>query len=277
MKPRSACRRLLTALAVLAATVWVNTSAHCGPIEVIAENGVSETEKAQVQCGIEAALKVFDEFYGSRLKQDVRIILVPNRDRYLAWQMELTRGDAAEAARRSETSMGWSSGDTILQNTGDLRDARRRVYNISHELAHALQHQACAGDCSGVAWLEEGNASAIGWHVVERCGLGNLNEYRRWALRQLKGNSNIVFMGMLRSMREWNSALAAYDGQVYSTSALAVLGLIQTQGHPAVFAFFRNLRHMSAEQAFERAFGEALPLYEELFDQSLRNELAAMR
>jgi hypothetical protein len=269
--------RLGVALTVSAAVALAVSEAHGGQIGISAEDGVSEAEKAEVQRGVEAALGFFDEVYGTRLKNDVRIILVPNRDRYLKRQMTLTRGDAAEAERRSQATLGWNSGDSILQNTGDLLDAQRRIYNISHELAHSLQHQACAGTCSGIAWLDEGNASAVGWHVIERCRLDSLDESRRWALGELKGNSNIVYLRMLRSAIDWESALAIFDEQVYHTAALAVCDLIRTKGHQAVFAYFRNRRNMDAETAFEKAFGVSLPAFEEQFDRSLRNELEAMR
>lgn len=278
MKAVRGCRRILATLIMIAMWVLAHATAEGSQIRIVAENGVTEAAKAEVQGGVEAALKFFDEAYGTRVNRDVEIILVPNRARYLERQKALTRGNAAEAMRRSDATMGWNSGDTILQNTGDLGNAQRRIYNISHELAHTLQNQACAGYCSDIAWLGEGNASAVGWQVVERFGLDSLSGNRRWALRLLKGNSNVVYLRMLRSDGDWESALATFGFEpVYDTAALAAADLIRTKGNPAVFSYFRHLRNMNAEQAFERAFGMGLAVYEEQFDKSLRDELAKMR
>jgi hypothetical protein len=246
-------------------------------VRVIADRGVSDAARAEVQAGVEAALKYFDEVHGLRLRQDLRIILTPNREGYLARQMELTRGDSAEAERRADTTLGWNTADTILQNTGDLGSAQGRVYNIGHELAHSFQNQACAGECSGIAWLDEGSASAFGWQVAERCGLGSLSGHRRWALQQLKRNTNIAYLGMLRSTVDWNAGLAAFESDpVYHIAFLAAGELIRTRGEAAVMAYYRNLRNLSAEKAFEKAFGTSLPVFESQFDHALRNELAAL-
>jgi hypothetical protein len=51
----------------------------------------------------------------------------------------------------------------------------------------------------------------------------------------------------------------------YNTAALAVLTLVEWRGYPSLFAYFRNLRNSSPEDAFYRAFGSRLNDFEKQF------------
>jgi len=62
------------------------------------------------------------------------------------------------------------------------------------------------------------------------------------------------------------SACHTYGGRVtYTTSALAVITLVEWRGYPALFTYFRALKNTNPEEAFYQAFGAKVGDFEKQF------------
>jgi hypothetical protein len=271
----------LTPLALLMATLsfFLAAPAHAqgSKIKMISEAGISDEAMNNVQLGIDTTTRFFRETYGLELKNELRVILVPDKNAYATALMREAKVDQKEAERRARTTLGWSTGNAIIQNTGGIPNARRRVYNMSHEIVHAYQAQVCSGDCAKIKWLYEGTAGVLATRIVDMCGLRPLAEHRQGWLQQLKNKASNAPLKDLKSKDDWYSALDKYGvEEAYGFAGLAVFDLVDKKGYESLFTYFRSLKDSGSQESFQRAFATDLGAYEKQFDEQIKQELAAL-
>jgi hypothetical protein len=264
-------------LAMLSFLPTAPTHAQSTKIKMIVETGVSDEAQKNVQMGIDTTTGFFRDTYGMELKKELRVILVPDKDVYAKTLMREAKVDQKEAERRARTTLGWSTGNGIIQNTGGIPNARRRIYNISHEIVHGYQAQECAGDCAKIIWLYEGTAGVLATRIVDMCGLRPLAEHRRGWLQQVKNKAGNALLKDLKSRDDWYRALDKHGvEEVYGFAGLAVFDLVDKKGYESLFNYFHSLKNSGSQESFQRSFGMDLNAYEKQFDEQIKKELAAL-
>ena len=243
--------------------------------KISSETGVLDDAKENAQTAVDATLRFFKETYRSELKKDYRILLVPNRDSYAAALVREARVDQKEAERRARTTLGWSSYDVIIQNAGEMKVPRRRVYNMSHEVVHKFQSEECSGNCQKIMWIYEGFATTIGSRIVEILGMRPMEETKKTWLRDLQKISTRPSLKELKSKEAWYKALDKFGSDpTYGMAGLAVLNLIEQKGYPPWSVYFKKLNDWSGEDSLKMALGLDMNSYENEFGLWIEKEMS---
>ncbi len=250
--------------------------ARANKIEIHAEPGVPDEAKASAQLAVDNSLRFFKETFNLELKKDVRIIIVPTPETYAAILVREAQVNQKEAERQARTTFGWSIGENVIvQNIGAPfnPNARRRIYNMSHEIVHKFQVQECPDKPSRVMWIYEGVAGIFAARIVELSGgrpLAQQKESWLQETRKLRGQPELK---ELKSQSDWYKGLDKYGTDpTYSFAGLAVLKLIEEKGYESVFVYFRKLNDGSPEDSFKNAFGMDLKGFDKGFNTSLGKE-----
>ncbi len=264
--------KLVTSLVVLVLAlslmVGVLPTAAASPITIIAESGVSDAGKADVQAAADATLSLVRDTYGLELQRAMRVILTANTEAYSAAHVREFGVTKAEADRRARTTRGWTSGNTILMNMGNLGNRSVRTRILSHELVHQYQDQVCKGsNCGELTWMREATADVIAARVVESVGATTLAQYREEWRTLLAEAPALPSLSELHSAQAWYAALDKYGSDVgYRTADMAGLRLLELGGQDALLGFFVKLSEGDPESAFVDAFGVSLGEFEAGFD-----------
>ncbi|KPK19689.1 MAG: hypothetical protein AMK69_24005 [Nitrospira bacterium SG8_3] len=241
--------------------------------KITSEPGVPDEAKGNAEQAVEATLRFFKETYHLELKKDYRIILVPNKESYVAALMREANVDRKEAERRARTSFGWAIQDVILQNAGGLPNAWQRIYNMSHEVVHKFQSETCTGGCSQIKWIHEGTATVIGQRMLDVLGLRPMGQTKKMFLQNLRKRSTRPTLKNLRSTEEWYKALEQYGMRTFGFVGLAVLNLTDQKGYESLFVYFKKLNGWRAKNAFKIAFRLDLNHYEDEFSTWIEKQL----
>jgi hypothetical protein len=173
--------------------------------------------------------------------------------------------------------MGWQTYDVIIQNAGGLQNARRRIYNMSHEVTHKFQIEACSGNCQKVMWIHDGTATAIGNHVVEMLGIRPLAEVKKSWIKDFHKLPERPTLKELKSKEDWFKALDKYGSEpVNQLAGLAVFNLIQEKGYESLFVYFKKINDWREEDSFKMAFGLDLNHYENEFSTLIEKQMGKL-
>ncbi len=244
---------------------------------IITESGVPDEAKENAQQAVDTTLRFFKETYHLNLKKDYRIILVPSKESYATTLMSEAKVDKKEAERRARTTLGWSTGDAIIQNLGGIRNARHRIYNMSHEITHKFQDEECSGNCLKIMWLYEGTATLIGQRIVDILGLRPLAETKKAWLSHLQKTSGRPTLKELISKEDWYRALDKYGmDPAYEVAGLAVFYLIEKKGFEPLFDYFKKSNLRSGESSFNSSFGMEMRNFQTDFNVHLDKELTEL-
>ena len=249
------------------------TAAQTNKIQISTELGMTDEVVASARLAADNSLRFFKETFNFELHKDIRIHIVSNPETYAAMLMSETKINQKEADRRARTTLGWSIGDhLILQNAGPPfnPNPRRRIYNISHEIAHKFQRQECADQCSKVVWIYEGVAGVFAARVVELSGDRPLAQQKESWLQEVRKLGKRPELKELISQSDWYKGLDKYGSDPsYSFAALAVSNLIEEKGYEPIFVYFKKLKDGSPEESFKKAFGLEMKGFEDEFKASL--------
>ena len=249
------------------------TTAQTNKIQISIEPGVAEEVAATAKFATDNSLRFFKETFNLELHKDIRILIVPNPETYAAMFIRESKINQKEADRRARTTFGWSIGDQlILQNVGAPfnPNARRRIYNISHEIVHKFQRQECADQCSKIMWIYEGAAGFFAARVVELSGDRLLTQQKESWLQEVRKLAKRPELKELISQSDWYKGLDKYGSDPsYSFAALAVSTLVEEKGYEPIFVYFKKLKDGSPEESFKKAFGVDMKSFEGEFNASL--------
>ncbi len=261
---------------VIVTALLLTTASHGWgqQFKITSESGVPDEAKENAEQAVEATLRFFEETYHLELKKNYRIILLPDKESYMAALMREAKVDKREAERRARISFGWSIHDVILQNTGGLPSARQRIYNMSHEVVHKFQSETCMDACSQINWIYEGTASVIGQRMLDVLGLKPMGQTKKMFLQNLQKLSTRPTLKSLRSTEEWFKALDKYGiMETFGFVALAVLNLTDQKGYESLFVYCQKLNGWTAENAFKIAFRLDLNHYEDDFSTWIEKQM----
>jgi len=254
------------------------TTAQTNKIQISTEPGVSDEVVASARLAADSSIRFFKETFNLELHKDIRILIVPDPETYAAMLIRESKINQKEAERRVRTTFGWSIGDQlILQNAGAPfnPNPRRRIYNISHEIVHKFQRQACMDQCSKVIWIYEGVAGAFAARVVELSGDRPLAQQKESWLQEVRKLPKRPELKELISQSDWHKGLDKYGSDpCYSFAALAVSNLIEEKGYETIFVYFKKLKDSGPEESFKKAFGIEMKGFEDEFNASLEKLLS---
>lgn len=261
---------------VIVTALLLTTVSHvCGQqFKIISESGVPDEAKGNAEQAVESTVRFFEETYHLELRKNYRIILLPDKESYVAALMREAKVDQREAERRARISFGWSIHDVILQNAGGLPSVRQRIYNISHEVVHKFQSETCSEGCSQINWMYEGTASVIGQRMLDVLGLRPMGQTKRMLLQYLQKLSTRPTLKSLRSTEELFKAIDKYGMiETFGFVALAGLNLADQKGYESLFVYCQKLNGWTPENAFKIAFRLDLNHYEDEFSTWIEKQL----
>ncbi len=145
----------------------------------------------------------------------------------------------------------------------ELRLGRIMVHEMMHILQNELAHEIVpqtrrhpVQSNKGPDWLVEGAAEVMADHFIETRRRKPFAQDFRF---DPKNDT---------SLRELHKNLSVATQKAYGVANLAVLVLARRHGHPALFAYWKEIgRTGSTETAFESAFGMSLANYEAVFEE----------
>ena len=243
--------------------------------KINSEIGVPDDAKENAHIAVDATLRFFKETYNLELKKDYRIILVANKESYAATLVREAKIDQKEAERRARTTLGWSTYDVIIQNAGEMKVPRRRVYNMSHEVVHKFQSEECSGNCQKIMWIYEGFATAIGSRIVEILGMRSLDQTKKAWLKDLQKISTRPSLRELKSKEDWYKALDKLGSDpTYGMVGLAALNLVERKGYNPLSVYFKKLNDWTGEDSFKVALELDMNRYENEFGTWIEKEMS---
>jgi hypothetical protein len=185
-----------------------------------------------------------------------------------------TFGATPERAREIWSfSSALASGERVLVLTsargwtGSSPLQRQKI--VAHELFHVLQNGLLGSANTfprdqetvppgGPTWLREGSAELAGYTAIAEAGLGDLAQFRRDRISDMKLGSPGV---ALESVATQGGA-GRNGGAPYSTGYVAVDYLVQQRGFDAIVDFYRQVGQGKTWQAaFESAFGRSIDAF----------------
>jgi hypothetical protein len=164
-------------------------------------------------------------------------------------------------------AVGIARRERVLFNARDVRSQVEWIRLIAHEVTHLAQFELAGGDGRGDQWLAEGMAEYAAFRVLEYGGVDSL-ERRRAVARQRARNQRAFVQAhldleslgsqrgfTLRHQREGSA-------ETYHLAFLMTDYLVTRNGFPRLITYFQHLRRLGRAEAFERAFGQRLPVFE---------------
>jgi hypothetical protein len=211
--------------------------------------------------------------YNIALHKRMLIIVAPDDGTYTSVLAKDLKMAGARAQRMSHLTGGVATESAdryiLALKTSNSLPMERLMVCTCHEMVHWYQYQEVGHEkCSKHAWLMEGVANVIAFHIVNTHINGVYDQYRLYYTGILKQAKNIPLLAGLESGKDWEAAMAKYGGNVlYGKATLATMELAQRTGIKSIFGFFRHLRHQTPEKAFRLAFNLNLNNFEKEIDQ----------
>lgn len=212
---------------------------------------------------VEAAQAFFAREYGLELDHDVRVILAGDKNDFVEALVHDGKASPVAADEKAEYALGVSGRSTIIERPGRQAKPDEVAFLLCHELTHQYQVQVAKGRFAAVHWLSEGVADYLAARLVADMGLGRLDGFRRRWEKTVAASPDRPRLAGLHGWEDWHAARKRFGaGLIYRMSGLAVLELVDRKGSAALFDYFKALRDMPPEQAFEKAFDLDLATFE---------------
>lgn len=245
---------------------WASSPAQGARLDVVVDHGVEKASEEQGRAAVKGLIDFFQDNYGVALERDMRIKFSCDKLNYKKAIKNWYGLGEAQANFHAQNSKGLQSRGTLIVNLGDLRGNFPQLFVLCHEMVHHFQGQISGDRHGSLRWMSEGMADAIAVHVLEKVGVKGAARYKKSWKENLKKARNWPKLDRLHAPNEWFAAVYAYGPYVtYKTSALAVLTLVEWKGHRSLFAYLRDLKTASPEDAFYQAFGTRLADFEKQF------------
>lgn len=251
--------------AVVLVALWLATAAGQARAAVtveadtrLAPEVVEATDRA-----VAAVRAFFSREYGLELDHDVRIVLAGDKNDFAEALVHDAKASPVLADEKAEYAAGVSGRAVIVARPGRQAKPAAVAFLVCHELTHQYQAQVAPGRFAAVHWMSEGVADVVAARLVEDMGLGRLDDLRgRWE-KTVGAASDRPRLAGLHGREDWHGARKRFGASlVYAMSDLAVLELTQRAGVAGLFDYFKALRAMAPEQAFEKAFDRDLATFE---------------
>jgi hypothetical protein len=172
----------------------------------------------------------------------------------------------ARSTAERMTAVGGYRGVMLNDSKFGLLSTPQRVAMLAHELAHSFQYEL-GGGRRGASdqWLREGFAEWLSIRVVERLNGVSMASIRRDRQRELRaaGRSRTPRLAELVTFPAWVRASERYKDTMYALAFVAVDGLLERHGMPAMIDYFTRFATSDDRVAnFRAAFGEGLETFE---------------
>jgi hypothetical protein len=235
-------------------------------VDLVVEHGVEKDAEAQARAVVSGVLDFFQGTYGIGLQRDIRIKFSCDKLNYKKAIMSEYGANEALAAQRANSSWGLQKKGTLLVDLGDINSNYLQLFVLCHEMVHFYQAQESQDKHHKIGWMLEGSADALAAHILATVGVKGASSYKSRSLEMLKQARRIPSLEVLHTQRGLMAACGTYGSRVtYTTSAMAVLTLVEWRGYPALFAYFQALKQAKPEDAFYQAFGTKLTDFEKQF------------
>jgi hypothetical protein len=257
MKTKSLVVTLAASLFLL--NLCVSSPAHGGRIDVVVDHGVDQEAEAKAKATVDAIFDFFQRTYGIGLQEDIRIKLSCDKLNYKKAIKDWHGVSESQASYEASSTAGLARKGDLIIDLGDIRDTKWQLFVVCHEIVHFYQNQEGGKKHGQLRWMSEGVANVIAAHIMETVSGQTAGTFKKYWLEKIKRAGNYPRLEYLHSPNQ----ISVYLG--YDTASLAVLTLVEWRGYPALFAYFRNLKDTSPEDAFYRAFGTRLSDFEKGF------------
>lgn len=237
---------------------WVSPAAFAARVDVVVDHGVENNAEAQARATVNGVFDFFQKTYGITMQRDFRVKFSCDKLNYKKAIKDWYGANEAQASYLAHSS-GLAKGGTLIVDLGDIKDNYLQLFILCHEIVHFYQGQESNDKHGSIRWMSEGVANAIAAHIMETVGGQTPGLWKKLWIERLKSASNWPKLENLYSYNQMRGSLA------YDTASLAVLTLVQWRGYPALFAYFRNLKNASPEDAFYQAFGVKVSDFEKSF------------
>jgi hypothetical protein len=240
--------------------------AYGARVDLVVDHGVEKDAEAQARAAVNGVFDFFQKTYGLGLQRDIRIRFSCDKLNYKKAIKDWYGASESQAALQAYTSAGLQRRGDLIVDLGDINSDYFQLFVLCHELVHVYQAQESQDRHGALGWICEGSADALAAHILETVGVKGAKGYKNCWIENLKKVRELPRLESLHTRQGLMSACNTYGGRVtYTTSALAVMTLVDWRGYPALFAYFRALRHSNPEDAFYQAFGTKASDFEKQF------------
>lgn len=239
---------------------------HGARVDLVVDHGVEKDSEAQARAAVNGVFDFFQKTYGIGLQRDIRIKFSCDKLNYKKAIQDWYGASEGQAALVAHTTAGLQRRGDLIVDLGDINCDYKQLFVLCHEMVHFYQGQESQDKHGAIGWMLEGSADALAAHILETVGVKGASGYKNWCLDNLKKARGLPSLESLHTHQGLMSACYNYGGPVtYTTSALAVMTLVEWRGYPALFTYFRALKNASPEDAFYQAFGARIGDFEKQF------------
>jgi len=257
---------LVVAACLFLLNLCASPAAYGGRIDVVVDHGVEKDAEAQARAAVNGVFDFFQKTYGIGLQRDIRIKFSCDKLNYKKAIQDWYGASEGQASQVAHNTAGLQRRGDLIVNLGDINNDYKQLFVLCHEMVHFYQGQESQDKHGAIGWMVEGSADALAAHILETVGVKNASGYKKWWIENLKKARGLPSLEDLHTHRGLMSACYTYGGRVtYTTSALAVMTLVEWRGYPALFAYFQALKNSSPDDAFYRAFGAKATDFEKQF------------
>jgi hypothetical protein len=269
-------RRQVCLIFLLAAAVFLAPSPlQCArsPFDVDARAGVSAEQVKYLSLAVSDVFKFFMANYNIALHKRMLLIVVPDNETYasvLAKDLKMTGARAQKMSHLSGGIATESRDRYILAVKAGAKEPMDAIMTKTcHEMVHWFQYREASHEKSAQhAWIVEGVANVIAFHIVESHISGSYDHCRQYYAALVQKANQTPALAGLESGRAWEGAMEKYGGSVlYGKATLATMELAQRTGIKSLFGYFRHLKRQTPEKAFRLAFNLNLKDFEKEIDQ----------
>ena len=240
--------------------------AHGARVDLIVDHGVARDCETQARAVVNGVFDFFQKTYGIGLQRDIRIKFSCDKLNYQKAIQDWYGASESQASVVAHHTTGVQRRGDLIVDLGDINSDYKQLFVLCHEMVHFYQGQESQDKHGAIGWMLEGSADALAAHILETVGVKNASGFKNWWIKNLKKARVLPSLENLHTHKGLMSACYTYGGRVtYTTSALAVLTLVEWRGYPALFAYFQALKNSTPEDAFYQAFGAKVTDFEKQF------------
>lgn len=244
----------------------LSPGAHGARVDLVVDHGVEKDAEAQARAAVNGVFDFFQRTYGIGLQRDLRIKFSCDKLNYKRAIQDWYGASESQAHLTASASLGLQRRGDLIVNLGDINSDYIQLFVLCHELVHFYQAQESQDKHGALGWMLEGTADALAAHILETVGVKGARGYKSRWIENLQKVRGIPSLESLHTRQGLMSACHTYGGRVtYTTSALAVMTLVEWRGYPALFTYFRALKNTNPEEAFYQAFGARAGDFEKQF------------
>lgn len=244
----------------------LSPGAYGARVDLVVDHGVEKDAEDQARAAANGVFDFFQKTYGLGLQRDIRIKFSCDKLNYKKAIKDWYGVSESQATLHAYTTAGLQRRGDLIVDLGDINSDYFQLFVLCHELVHFYQGQESQDKHGAIGWMLEGSADALAAHILETVGVKGASGYKKWWIENLKKVRGVPSLESLHTRQGLMSACYTYGSRVtYTTSALAVMTLVEWRGYPALFTYFRALRNASPEDAFYQAFGARIGDFEKQF------------